>query len=111
MAAGPDELPDWPPPTPAPPDLVERATDLVRTYPECFRFWTRSRPARSMLWPSKRGDHQSRRGERRRCLHGRARGVSRGAFEDGDPPERAIHFQAVARAYDLGGGADVDNRR
>lgn len=36
MAAAPDELP---PLTPAPPDLIERASELVRTYPECFWFW------------------------------------------------------------------------
>ena len=27
------------PPTPAPPELVERATGLVREHPECFWFW------------------------------------------------------------------------
>lgn len=34
----PDELQDAPAPTPAPPDLVAKATALLRTYPECFWF-------------------------------------------------------------------------
>ena len=38
MATEPDELRDWPPPTPAPSELVEQATALVRAYPECFWF-------------------------------------------------------------------------
>ena len=38
MTAAPDELHEWPPPTPAPPEPVERATALVRTYSECFWF-------------------------------------------------------------------------
>jgi hypothetical protein len=39
MASAPDELDDFPPPTIAPPDLVERATALVKEHPECFWFW------------------------------------------------------------------------
>ncbi|MBI4324978.1 MAG: hypothetical protein HY674_06905 [Chloroflexi bacterium] len=39
MAAASDALHEVPPPTPAPPELVERATALVRTYSECFWFW------------------------------------------------------------------------
>ena len=39
MAEGLDELHEAPPPTPAPPELVERATELVRKHPECFWFW------------------------------------------------------------------------
>ncbi|MEK7685001.1 MAG: hypothetical protein AAB466_06235 [Verrucomicrobiota bacterium] len=39
MAAASDELHEAPPPTLAPPELVERASALVRTYPECFWFW------------------------------------------------------------------------
>ena len=39
MAAAPDALHELPPPTPAPPALIERAAELVRTYPECFWFW------------------------------------------------------------------------
>jgi len=41
MAASPPEsteLHDYPPPTPAPPELVQRASALVREYPECFWF-------------------------------------------------------------------------
>jgi hypothetical protein len=38
MASTPDELHEMPPPTPAPPELVERATVLVRNHPECFWF-------------------------------------------------------------------------
>jgi hypothetical protein len=38
MAAAPTELHELPPPTPAPSELVERATALVRRYPECFWF-------------------------------------------------------------------------
>ena len=38
MAAETDELSDFPPPTPAPPELCERAMALVRNYPECFWF-------------------------------------------------------------------------
>ena len=39
MAGAPDELKETPPPTPAPPELVERATALIRKYSECFWFW------------------------------------------------------------------------
>jgi hypothetical protein len=39
MTVAPDRLHDLPAPTPAPPDLVKRAEELVRTYPECFWFW------------------------------------------------------------------------
>ena len=35
----PVELREIPPPTPAPPELVQRATALVRNHPECFWFW------------------------------------------------------------------------
>lgn len=38
MASTPDELREMPPPTPAPPELVERASALVRSHPECFWF-------------------------------------------------------------------------
>ena len=38
MAVTPDELHGLPPPNPAPPELIKRASDLVRTYPECFWF-------------------------------------------------------------------------
>ena len=38
MSGSPDELHELPPPTPAPAELVERASALVRTYPECFWF-------------------------------------------------------------------------
>lgn len=38
MAAEHDELRELPPPTPAPPELCERAANLVRNYPECFWF-------------------------------------------------------------------------
>ncbi|MEK7686122.1 MAG: hypothetical protein AAB466_11935 [Verrucomicrobiota bacterium] len=38
MAAASDELHEVPPPTLAPPELIERAAALVRTYPECFWF-------------------------------------------------------------------------
>ena len=38
MAGSPDELHEFPPPTPAPPELVERASALVQTHPECFWF-------------------------------------------------------------------------
>ena len=39
MVSAPDELSEAPPPIPAPPELVERASALVRGYPECFWFW------------------------------------------------------------------------
>jgi len=39
MAAAPDELHESPPPTPAPPELIERASALVKAHPECFWFW------------------------------------------------------------------------
>jgi hypothetical protein len=39
MGSTPDELREMPPPTPAPPELVEQATALVRGHPECFWFW------------------------------------------------------------------------
>jgi hypothetical protein len=39
MAAEHDELREWPPPTPAPPELCARAAALVRSHPECFWFW------------------------------------------------------------------------
>jgi hypothetical protein len=38
MAAEPEELREWPPSTPAPPELCERAMTLVRSHPECFWF-------------------------------------------------------------------------
>lgn len=38
MDNAPDALHESPPPTPAPPELIERASALVRTYPECFWF-------------------------------------------------------------------------
>jgi hypothetical protein len=38
MAAGHDELREGPPPTPAPPELCERAAALVRKHPDCFWF-------------------------------------------------------------------------
>ena len=38
MAGAPDELHEFPPPTPAPLELVERAAALVRSHPECFWF-------------------------------------------------------------------------
>lgn len=34
-----DALDDFPPPTPAPPELVERASALVKKHSECFWFW------------------------------------------------------------------------
>jgi len=39
MAGAPDELHEFPPPTPAPPELVERASALVQSHSECFWFW------------------------------------------------------------------------
>jgi hypothetical protein len=38
MAAGHDELRELPPPTPAPPELCERAMELVRYCSACFWF-------------------------------------------------------------------------
>jgi hypothetical protein len=38
LSAVPDELHEMPPPTPAPPELIERASALVRRHPECFWF-------------------------------------------------------------------------
>jgi hypothetical protein len=38
MAVEPDQLRELPPPTPAPAELCERATTLVRSHPECFWF-------------------------------------------------------------------------
>jgi hypothetical protein len=38
MKDGPDALHDVPAPTPAPPELIERAGALVRSHPECFWF-------------------------------------------------------------------------
>ena len=38
MADMPAELHEWPPPTPAPPELVEHAAALVKEHPECFWF-------------------------------------------------------------------------
>jgi len=35
----PAELREFPPPTPAPPELVARAAALVKGHPECFWFW------------------------------------------------------------------------
>jgi len=39
MAAEHDQLHELAPPTPAPPELRERAAALVRDHPECFWFW------------------------------------------------------------------------
>jgi hypothetical protein len=38
MADGHDGLREWPPPTPATPELCDRAASLVRKHPECFWF-------------------------------------------------------------------------
>ena len=38
MAAAHEELHEWPPPTPAPPELIRRAAELIREYHECFWF-------------------------------------------------------------------------
>ncbi len=38
MAVPPEELHDQAPPTPAPADLVEKASELVRRFPQCFWF-------------------------------------------------------------------------
>ena len=38
MVTGNDHLREIPPPTPAPPELVECAAALVRSHPECFWF-------------------------------------------------------------------------
>lgn len=38
MAAQPDELHELTPPTPAPPELIERAAELVHSHHECFWF-------------------------------------------------------------------------
>ena len=38
MAAAPDQLHEFPPPKPAPRELIERATALVEEFPECFWF-------------------------------------------------------------------------
>lgn len=39
MSLEPDELDEQPPPTPASPELIARASALVREHPECFWFW------------------------------------------------------------------------
>ena len=39
MASTPDELHEAASPIPAPPELIERASELVRQFPECFWFW------------------------------------------------------------------------
>ncbi len=39
MVDGPNELHESYAPTAAPPELIERASALVRAYPECFWFW------------------------------------------------------------------------
>ena len=39
MAAAPDELHEFPPPTLAPPELLECASELGRKHSECFWFW------------------------------------------------------------------------
>jgi hypothetical protein len=33
------ESDEFPAPTPAPPELVRQAAELVRSHPECFWFW------------------------------------------------------------------------
>lgn len=38
MASAPEALHETPPPIPAPPELIERASALVRNFPECFWF-------------------------------------------------------------------------
>ena len=37
-SAEPEELREFPPPTPAPPELVDQANRLISDYPECFWF-------------------------------------------------------------------------
>jgi hypothetical protein len=77
MASPPDELREVPPPTPAPPELVERATALVQRHPECF--WFRHPQARIRYLEDVRlvvehlreyGDHQAWRDaqELQKCL-------------------------------------------
>ena len=39
MAGEPIEMHDRPAPIPAPPELIERASALVRNHAECFWFW------------------------------------------------------------------------
>jgi hypothetical protein len=39
MTGASDELHELPPPTPAPAELIARATAEVRSHPECFWFW------------------------------------------------------------------------
>jgi hypothetical protein len=39
MVRTPDELQEAPARIPAPPELIERATNLVQTFPECFWYW------------------------------------------------------------------------
>jgi hypothetical protein len=38
MPEASDELREYPPPTPAPQELVKRAATLVKNHPECFWF-------------------------------------------------------------------------
>jgi hypothetical protein len=38
MTGAPDELHEPPPPTPAPAELIARATTEIRSHPECFWF-------------------------------------------------------------------------
>ena len=38
MPGAPDELHEFPPPTPVPPELVERASILIKHHSECFWF-------------------------------------------------------------------------
>ena len=39
MVTSSSELREFPSPTPAPPELVERASALVKKHSECFWFW------------------------------------------------------------------------
>ena len=41
LAATTADTEEFPPPTPAPPELIARATALVERHPQCFWFWRR----------------------------------------------------------------------
>jgi hypothetical protein len=66
MASMPDKISELPePPYPAPAELVARAGELVRTYPECFWFWNPAAQVRDLQDVRLVVEHLRKYGDRR----------------------------------------------
>jgi len=65
MSEAPDQLEEFPPPTPAPRELIEQATALLKAYPECFWFWHSEAQVRHLEDVRLVVDHLREYGDRR----------------------------------------------